>query len=377
MPHDVAFMPWISIREPKTIGDLRLLPYVRGRLPGDQGNIRQADLDAMTRAYANHGGRIIRKCTLVERGQFRTGMDSDSYRASLFEAQRLLGFSALAHRLLFSGLRYTNYHTYTLIVQRYEPGRADRFVFRTRRRDGSAQHYWAADHFAFQRPLHVDEHAAVDLDEPLLGTLLTLDANSQHILDAITDFNGANTDSEDVDPQAEIVMIKSAFESLFNIKQNAIELVGGINRTLADINKEVPTAGPMKALWESHWQKARSYLEAWARDFCLSRNTAAHGGQRTITVWARKAHLAFAALFFPLLVKKMLSDAGQLQLQCVDVEFLRRIETLLMYDPFTENIDKHPWTEVRDEAIGACMHQAIADIVERVSRYDSTDDGDV
>jgi hypothetical protein len=56
-------------------------------------------------------------------------------------ARELIAFAALTKRRLFrQHFDYCNYHTYSLIVQRYAPGKADRFVFNSRRRDGSVRH---------------------------------------------------------------------------------------------------------------------------------------------------------------------------------------------------------------------------------------------
>lgn len=175
MPPAVAFLPWVAIDEPRTIGPLRLLPYHRGKLPGELPNATQADIDGILNAYANRPRNKIKKATILELGEWQTGMDAQDVLPALFRARNALAFAALSHRQLFrqhSG--YCNYDTYSLVVQRYAPGNAGTFAFTTRRRDGGTNQLWSSDELAFHRPNHVDPHARLSIDEPLLAALLSL-----------------------------------------------------------------------------------------------------------------------------------------------------------------------------------------------------------
>jgi len=62
------------------------------------------------------------------------------------------------------------------------------------------------------------------------------------------------------------------------------------------------------------------------------------------------SHLAFAAILFPLLVKKRLSDARGLVLDERDCERLRRIDRYLINDPFQPDSFSsdapHPWRQL-------------------------------
>jgi hypothetical protein len=114
--------PWVSIREPIAIGPLRLLPYARGAKPGDLPNAVQTDLDAILGAYADRPGYPVHTATILELGPWYTGMDSSEHLSALFRTRAFMGFAALARRRLFaSHFGYTNYDTYFLSIQRYNP----------------------------------------------------------------------------------------------------------------------------------------------------------------------------------------------------------------------------------------------------------------
>ena len=150
-------------------------------------------------------------------------MEDGNIRSRLFRARTAIGFAALASRRLFNGHQdYCCYDTFSLIVQRYRIGDTGMFSFGTRLRDGGTRHMWGSDEFAFQRPLHVDSRARMEFDHRLAQSLfeLPLGASAQ-IFEAISECNSANTDSPDVPEHVEVVMMKSAFEWLLNIKENA------------------------------------------------------------------------------------------------------------------------------------------------------------
>jgi len=184
-----------------------------------------------------------------------------------------------------------------------------------------------------------------------LKTLLV--SRKSHWFDAIRDFNRANTDSNDISPHVELIMMKSAFESLLEIGEKRIDFERSLQRVLLGIEPENGRSGPLREKWNSRVKKERPLL-AWAHDFCDMRGSAAHGGHRRHSrfVWSEHAHLAFASILFPLLLKKIASDEGVFDLNVEDVETLRRIDRYVLFDPFarTESVrDKHPWSQISEE----------------------------
>lgn len=357
MPNAIAFFPWAYIDEPRTIGPLRLIPYEKGSLPGDQPNVAQADLDGVFAAYANRPNSPVERGAMLELGEWMSGQDAAQATVSaLFRARNIVAFSALSQRRLFGQhLGYCNYDAYTLVVQRYLPGETGTFAFDTRRRDGRTNQLWGSDEFAFHRPNHVDGNSRMSLDEPLLTALLELPADHR-AYEAIVEFCSANTDSRDVPEHVELVMCKSALEWLFGIGSNAKALVDAIAQLLSGI-EALPATGPLLDKWKARWPDETRPLHAWAKDFCAVRGTSAHGQsrERTHFVWQDHQHLAFLALLFPLLVKKVLADEGRMQLDAFDLERLRRLDSFLASDPFfhdwRNHKTSHPWEAISSRAL--------------------------
>lgn len=338
---------------------VRLLPYVKSQAPGDTDHARQEDLDNVLRAYSNGTHKPVTEATLIEVDRWRTRMDTDiAVRERLFRARIIMGFSALSHRQLFSNMGYCCYDTYTMIAQQYQTGRADRFIYDTRRRDGGTSNYWNADAFAFHRPLHVDPHARIELDQKLAAALLDLPADADYpLIDSLEEFNLANTDSPDVPGHIEVVLIKSAFERLLHIGSNAKDFSNALQALIPDIGTD--PQGPLLKSWKKRFPQAPSILGAWAQEFSALRGANAHGTDRKLDhfVWNSAAHLAFASILFPLIVKKKLADARLWVQSEEDTGKLQRIQDYLMHDPFntgkTNREDSHPWRDIDGEVLMA------------------------
>jgi hypothetical protein len=360
----IAFFPWVRLDQAVELGSLRLLPYARGKLPGDLLHANQRDIDGVLGAYATHGQQRIRHAALLEVGNWKTGTDADAAVTDLFSARRAIGFAALAERRLFTHFEYCNYDTYALIVQRYHAGATESFSFTTRRRDGGTTQMWSSSSFAFHRPNHIDANATMRLDAALLEALLSLSTPANaHLLEAMDEFNLANTDSSDVPMHTEVVMLKSAFEWMFQIDERASSLVNAITELLADLPPAKPTTpGALHSAWTARWPQARRPLEAWVRDFCAVRGSAAHGKNRAAlkTVFNSPHHLAFGSYLFPMLFRKKLAANGVLRLPDVVAEQLRRIDSYLEHDPFSYDMGSgksHPWHSVdADAMIAAKAH---------------------
>jgi hypothetical protein len=358
MPSAIAFFPWVQIDRPLTVGAVRLLPYVRGRLPGDGARYRQADIDKVLSAYALRRNQEVQKATMLEYGNWHLGEDFTHRRAkALFRARELVAFSALANRQLFRRFRYCNFDNYALTVQRYASGHAEAFSFSTRRRDGGTQNLWDTDEFAFLKPLHVDSETPVTFETPLLRSLLAAVRRDAALLNAVVEFNRANTDSQDVPTHTEVVMTKSAFEFLLGIGEKSVEFVRALNRIAPP---KIKASGPLANKWKARFPMAARPLEAWAREFCDLRGGAAHGGKRggQRFVWPEEAHLAFASILFPLLVKHTLAQQDLMTLDEGDSIHLEYVEEYLMYNPFGvrrrgQASREHPWSRVYTEQIAA------------------------
>lgn len=348
----LAFFPWWVVERPLEIATVRLLPYEYKKLPSDLESVSQKEIDTVLGAYANLPRNRIRKATLLEVEGWRSGAEPDEFLGAMFDARELIAFSALSERkLFFNSYSYCGFDTFSLVVQKFDPIAPGRFVYSTRKRDGGTSNFWNSQEFGFRRPLHVLQHDRPVLNERLLRTLLV--SGKSHWLDAIRDFNRANTDSNDVSPHVELIMMKSAFEYLLRIDEKRVEFERALLKVLSGIDAADSVDGPLSEKWGSRAVQKRP-LAAWAHEFCNRRGSAAHGVKRENSrfVWSEHAHLAFASILFPLILKKIASDEGVFQLSADDIETLRRIDRYVLFDPFEhrESIkDVHPWSVIREE----------------------------
>lgn len=375
MSKAIAFFPWIAITEAQSFGPLRLLPYKVGKAPGDLPHATQTDIDAVLGSYAEHPGRAVRAATLVEFGDWRTGMDIEDRWQGLWASREFVAFAALAKRRLFT-VAYTNTDAYKLVIQRYVEADARRFAFRTRRRDGYGQQLWSSDEFAFHRPSHVGD-SWFHIDDYLLRALMQMPEIPMRWRKAIEDYCAANTDSPDMPEHTEAVLMLCAFEWLFKFKHaNEEDFVKALQKTFPDI----PTllTGPLNEAWQRYRKKRHTEairpLEAWAREFCQVRGQSAHGQSRDASrfVWPLRSHLAFASMLFPLAFTKVLADAGHYPLSEADAHRIRQIDAYVLNDPFVfdhskETKDnKHPWCKIdSDGAVRALIEQSMREVMAR------------
>lgn len=360
----IAFLPWISLNESLVVGDLRLLPYERRKLPGDLPFVQQRDVDAVFGAYSNGRRSIVKHGALLEIGDWKSGQEpSPQALADIRHVCALITVSALSKRQLFGGhAGYVNSAAYKVIIQRFEAGQADRFAYETRRRDGGTLNYWTSDSFNYARPTHTEASWRIELDTPLLECLLKLPRTHRGIFEAVAEFNAANSDSPDMPIHVEVVMLKTAFEWLLQIKSGNEQFTTALSK-LVPVAVSVENGGKLPGEWSKKAPpKDGRLLTAWGLEFCALRGASAHGqkGQPKVS-WDAHSHLAFGAVLFPLVLKKRLADEGFYKLSELDEENLQSVERLLAFDPFqkAEKIQrtgrrtsqvKHPWSVIASEA---------------------------
>lgn len=372
MPQDVraiAFFPWWRLDRPLQLGPVRLLPYEITSLPGDQDFVSQQDIDGVIGAYALRPGARVKRCALLELDNWKLGQDPESVLETLFAAQHAIGFSSLSCRRLFAGhFGYASFDNFRLVVQRYRAGNADTFSFVTRRRDGGTRQLWSSDEFAFQRPLHVNESFRLPMPEAAMVSLLLNPSTPKNWKVAVAEFNLANTDSSGIPTHVELVMMKSAFELILGCGQKAQDFERSISDLLPS-NASGEISGRLVDAWSSAYPKSKRPLEAWAREFCARRGSAAHFGNADTTmrcIWSEEAHLAFASVLFPIALKKLASNLGVYTMTREDALRIERVDDYLLEDPFSlapnDHADDefvHPWCLIdEDIRIHASLHEA-------------------
>jgi len=382
MPHVLAFFPWIALDQPLTIGDVRLLPYHAGCRKDTLPHVAQADLNAIFKSYSNRPRERVRQGMVIEVGDWQSGMEMDAATVQrLYRVRDILAFSALSNRRLFQAHEnYVNTDAFTLIIQNFTPGEAHYFAYGTRRRDGATSNFWTNSEFSFQRPLHVSTGVRPDVDTELAQALMAL-PKEDPILEAVREFNAGNTDSDRVPVHVELVMVKTALEWLLGIDEKRVSLTKAL---LARFPKSAAATphGPLTARWMQETPTDDRLLAAWALDFCKVRNSSAHGsGQRGAPrlVWDHDRHLAFASIFFPLAVKKVLAERTVYVPTERDHDEFNHIEDFLAIDPFGPEVRPRwpPWAEVQSKIRGLGFGRSLRNaILDGLGTHDSSPDTD-
>jgi hypothetical protein len=371
MHKSVAFFPWVRIDDRLDEGRLRFIPYVRGEEPGTKAPVSQGALDRVIAAYVNPPRTPIHECTLIELDDWTIGQDMP-LPGQIWLARTCIGMAGLSSRRLFRRhFDYCNFDTYQLVIQRFNEDSAGTFSFTARRRDGVVNHIWDAEGFVWRRPPHVPSHARLSSDEAhYAATLLATCAKDAGLSEALEEFTLANTDSPDVPVHAEVVMLKSAFEWLYGINENVEEFVralaADVGHLLATPN-EVPDS--VRTHWASASPKATRPLMAWARDLCKLRGAAAHGKsvRHERFRWSPEAHLAFASVLFPLLVRHRLRCTGALPDDAFERARLKYIEHLLVPELFASQGDEeHPWSRFELRCRSAELEEHLRREIDRI-----------
>ena len=169
------------------------------------------------------------------------------------------------------------------------------------------------------------------------------DELSRKIIDSVFFFNSANSESQEVSAEQEVILSAIAHEML---------LAGGAYR-LAKMVAEQPeefasipakkSARAQNARWleEDPRKKPWPLHKLWAYEFYQLRNCFSHGNDlaKKQWVWRPEEHLVMASFLYPLLVKVLLSREGKYTLSDNDQASLGATDKLL---------DTENWGEPRD-----------------------------
>lgn len=340
------FLPWTSVTDELRIASMRLIPYERGRLPGELLGIPQKALDGVLGNYGDRGrgtqaAEPIHQAALLIWDNDAAGLDvSDIEIQHRLVQGSYLAFSALAGRTLCSTSGYYNADTLQIVAQRFDVGSPTRSCITTRRRDGGTQNMLAGRRgLKFIRPCHVDNSPRISLDVPLLEALLRMPDGElkQSIDEAIVAFLRANTDASSMDERSELILMRIAMDTLLGAPHDKAAFRRAINEHFHELtNPPIWHKGSLdESTWCKHWDNnVERPLDVWVHDFSAARNAAAHcpTTARKGNLWPRHNHLLFATWLMPLIVKKLLAQAGLYELSAEDKVAREGFEVFLAHD---------------------------------------------
>jgi hypothetical protein len=377
------FFPWVASRDVLHLGELSLIPYERGQLPGALHGVSQEIIDTVLRSYGDvaftsppNAFTSIRQATLLTWAADAEGLElPENQIFERLKQARYIAFSALAQRRFCSHGGYCNADGYEVMAQSFAAERPGSISITTRRRDGFTQTYISRTSSPrFLRPEHVDSRLHIGIDEALARALLELPLSDLkcQIDEAIAAFLRANTDASTMLPHAELVLMRSAFETLLGASHRANDLRRKFSEHFTGDLPNPPVWGNgiyTEACWQERWPQSTRPLDAWVRDLCDARNSAAHGvrtnGQPPI--WQSHNHLLFSSWLFPLMVKKVLVDAGLYQLSDEDAAARKGCEAFLAHDllsPIDEDSDERWWNRIDSEISYSLFADALLSFID-------------
>jgi len=345
------FMPWTYIDRAKQIGPISLVPYERGESPGKIGDITQQCLDDILKNYADRAYIQHPNSTTPVRSALILRWPSDDERETVLtneeveerlQQTQLLIFSAISNRQFGNHFDYCNTDGLTVIAQNFSIENPAATSLTTRRRDGRSikNITGGTGKPLFLRPMHVPDRYLLRIDSDFANAMLHIPNGDlrNRLLDSITLFNMANTDSNEVPPSAEIVFLRAALETITEAGHKSADLKTRLENIMT------PHLGPIKwheiqfsqRVWQDRWENTNRPFSAWIQDFCHWRNESAHGKSNSkkypAPIWSLFNHLLFTSWFMGRLVKVILSTNALYTLTSTDKDELENIELLFGHD---------------------------------------------
>jgi hypothetical protein len=375
----IAFFPWLFLKEAVTLGPLTFQNFrdQRGVTSPSLAELG-GSLDKILQGYVDMRGRPVGICVLVTHASRTPAWDlADEDHELVARYANILFLCGMAKNDYNTNMGcYTNASTFQFVRQRFAAP-VEFIAFSTRRRDGSTMD-GGYRHGDVKFPIPPQSKSVRDtcIDTTLAHALAAaIDANShaaQRVLAALVFFSLANTDSDVMQQEAEVILMGSAYEQLLDVEASARALNAAIGKLLSPY-ASIKVAEALKhrpgIVIEQKYEAAQQTWPVhrkWAQEFYQLRNDYTHGndvGARTWG-WQPLEHLVMAAFLFPVIVKVLLSKEGYYQLTEDDEGALRAIDKLLIVNRWGQRVGSHSnataWQETFRKSIhNLAMHRAI------------------
>lgn len=366
----VSFMPWCRIEKAYDVGEVKILPFERHKPLDGLDEAAQCRVNTILATYKTIEDRPVDSVAIVRYAE-KSPIDdlSGEECETIHELVALACFCGLAGREYFNSLgSYCNSDCFNLYIQRFD--KVDFTAIRTRRREGSTSSLWPMDDVAITVPVHCHTIRKVILDEVLLKALVEHRAQSPseewaRWQNAISCFNQANTDGENLRYQVEWVLLCSTFEHLLGAKPDAKDVANRLSEIMVP-REELPArdANRRSVRWP---EDGRPLRYEWMREFYRIRGDFAHGRLNTQqpAVWNPLEHLVLATIAFPIVVRCLLKKVGLYELKDDDRTQIEAFERLADTTDFLEppsnqqnSIDSH-WARL-------CEDRKLGLVVQRV-----------
>lgn len=346
MKPTVLFMPWCPIARDYSTEQLSLVRFDPDTPPADVASVEWDRICRLLSPYKDINGEPIQKAALIRFGDRRlTAEVTPDELEAVADVVSLVCFAGLANRaLLRSSWNYCNSDNFTLYAQRFDT--AEDVSITTRRRDGRERSLWRVCDLSITVPVHCANVQSIYIDEALLAGLLAQrrslpETDWARWQNAITCFNSANTDSDNIRPQVEWILFVGAFQQLLS-SQKKVEYRPEIVASRFDsamARSEVISATECCRPGATFNTSSKSLRYEWMREFCRLRGDFAHGNLSNVRqrqLWTLPEHLLLATLAFPLVIKSLLNKSGCYDLSDDDAAQIACFEKLADTPQFLE-----------------------------------------
>lgn len=342
----ISFLPWLRINEPVRIGRFAFTPFL-DRDDQITESVREIGdaVRTIVSGYVDLRGTALRNCVLILDSQVTPSWDLPV--SALSEARwaaTQLFLAAFSKNEYFSQVKqYSNSSMFTVYHQSFTLP-IDFIAVNSRRRDGSLMvGGYRHGEMKFTIPVYADMTGELpQFDMGLLTALERASSNGSAVLNrlraALSFLSLANTDSDAMVPDAEIILMISAYEQLLappeaGARHLAQALSALLDRFGAVTVEQALNNRPGINLDPRHKKEQRSWRvhRKWMEEMYHLRNSYAHGDSIISRKWGwlPQEHLVIAALVFPLALKLLLLAEGHYAITRQDEVMCAALDGLL------------------------------------------------
>jgi hypothetical protein len=354
MPKEmVAFLPWLQLKHDKclSIGPVSFVPFSSccSKIEGvsSQG---YEDLKKILSSYKDLEGHPVKEATLLcLNDDWKLTRDRDE--DEIVKITNIAAFSAISTNQYFTETfdHYANASLFKPVFQTYRVG-APHLVIRTRRRDAYSDS-GGYDHgkVNITCPFECKDARDVEVDESLAQAVWNAKDTpvGRKIITSLSFFCLANTDSEQMELDAEVIQMASAFDQVFELgTAKAYELAIRLGEMFKSYDSVLVESSKGRMIWmgtrkdgrdvPKEEQKGWKIVQKWIEEFYHFRNEKVHGDKRRGPdewAWSMNEHLIMAVFVFPLVVKHLLKQERFYSLTDDDKKKSNAIDFLLATKP--------------------------------------------
>lgn len=355
--YTIAIMPWLILKDPVEVGGYRFVPYERATQNVEIDAHFRSILDEILSAYYNLTGTPRNKCVLIcapsRTPSWDIGAGEDD---NIRKAVALLSLAGISSNKYYRPHdNYVNSSAFSFFYQRFtDPLKG--VAIQGKRKDlrcldGGYQH----GEIKFTVPICCKSTDPVVVDGELIEginrALKNMSLLDNRLLPALSFYNLANTDSDNMLIEAECILMGSAFEQLLDVdnKYRMSCEIGNVfkeykSATVRDALKTRPGI-KLDTQYEKE-QKEWQVVRKWIEELYDLRSVFVHGEKYDSRSWGwlPVEHMIMGEFIFPLIVKILLQAERCYELTSWDKQYCCAIDRILSKLEW----GKHWWASIAE-----------------------------